>query len=139
MHRHGFHHVFREGQRPVIDLGAQAFHTQQHRQPIRFGFADVGHKSRVVQANQRRAGFDDLPFANEQLGHDPAFEVLDLLQLGRGNRLAVATGDLVDHRKIGPYQHEHEEADDAPDGQSHHARGVFDQRLLDLGQGLPIE
>ena len=137
--RHGFEHVFREIQRAVIDLGAQTLDAQQHRQPISLGFADVGSKSRVVQANQRCASLDDLAFLDEQFGDDPALEVLDFLDLRRRNRLAVALGHFVDHSEMRPQHQEHEEADDRPDGQAHDARGVLDQRLVDLRQRLALQ
>ncbi|MNZ61467.1 hypothetical protein D3C78_795650 [compost metagenome] len=139
LHWHGFHHVIRERQRAVVDFRAQTLHAQQHGQAVGFGFADVGHKSRVVQANQRRAGLDDLPFAHEEFGDDAPFKILYFLQLGRWDRLAVAFGDLIDHRKIGPQQQEQEKTDNGPDGQSHHPWGVFDQRFVDLGQGLAVQ
>jgi len=137
--RHGFKHVLREVQRTVIDLGAQALDAQQHRQAISFGFADVGSKSRVVQANQRCAGLDDLTFLDEHFRDDPALQVLDFLDLRRRNRLAVALGHFVDHGEVGPQQQEQEEADDCPDGQAHDARGVLDQRLVDLRQRLALQ
>ncbi|MNV19820.1 hypothetical protein D3C71_1107010 [compost metagenome] len=137
--RHGLEHILGEVQRAIFDLGAQALDPQQHRQPIGLGFTDVRSKSRVVQANQRCAGFDNLTFLDEQLGNDTAFKVLDLLDLRRWNRLAVALGHLVDHREVGPEHQEHKERDDRPDRQPHHAGRILDQRLVDLRQRLPLK
>ncbi|MCY1416004.1 hypothetical protein D9M71_315050 [compost metagenome] len=137
--RHGLEHILGEVQRTLFDLGAQALDPQQHRQPIGLGFTDVRSKSRVVQANQRCAGFDNLTFLDEQLGNDTAFKVLDLLDLRRWNRLAVALGHLVDHREVGPEHQEHKERDDRPDRQPHHAGRILDQRLVDLRQRLPLK
>ncbi|MCY1364965.1 hypothetical protein D9M69_517930 [compost metagenome] len=133
---HELAHLFRYLQGAVLDLGAQPLDAQQHGGAVGLGLADVGLEAGRVQAQQRVAYFHHLPFADEQFGNYAALEVLHLLQLGRGDGLAIATGDLVDLGEMGPDQHEQGEADERPDGQAHHARRILDQRLVDLGQGL---
>lgn len=137
--RHSLEHIGWKIQRTVIHFGAQALNPQQHRQAICLGFADIGSEPRVVQANQRRAGLDDLPFLDVQLGDDTALKVLDFLDLGRWNRLAVALGHFVDDREVGPEHQEHEEANDRPNGQPHHTRRIFDQRFVHFRQRLALQ
>ncbi|MNH16096.1 hypothetical protein D3C79_757260 [compost metagenome] len=134
--RRGLADFFVDLQRPVFDLGAQALDTQGHGQAISLGLTDVGNEPGIVQAQQRVAHFDDLALFGVDLRNDAAFQVLDLLQFRRGDRLAFATGDFVDNGEIGPEAKEQEEADHPPDGQAHDARRIFDQRLVDLGQRL---
>ncbi|MNF90767.1 hypothetical protein D3C84_733460 [compost metagenome] len=131
--------LFVDLQRTVFDLGTQALYTQGHGQAIRFGLADVGYETGIVQTQQRVARFDDLAFFGKDLRNDAAFQVLDFLQLGRRNRLALTTGDFVDDREVGPYSKEQEERDDAPDGHAHDTRRILDEGLVDLGQWLAAE
>ena len=74
-----------------------------------------------------------------QLGDNTAFQVLDFLQFGRRNRLAVATGHFVDLGETGPHHQEYKERDDRPDGQADDPWRIFDQRLVDLGQRLALQ
>ena len=82
---------------------------------------------------------NDLAFLDVQLSDNTAFQVLDFLQFGRRNRLAVATGHFVDLGETGPHHQEYKERDDRPDGQADHPRRIFDQRLVDLGQRLALQ
>lgn len=131
--------LFADGQLAALHLGAQALDAQGHGDAVGIGFADVGLEARGIQAQQRVADFDHLAFVDEHLGDDAAFEVGDLLQLGRGDRLAIATGDFVDLGEMRPEAEEQGEADQRPDGQAHHAGGVLDQCLADFRQGLAGE
>ena len=137
--RRGLEHLVRDVQRAVIHLGAQTLDTQLHGQAQGFGFPGVGDKPRVVETNQRRASLYDLAFLDVQLGDDAAFKVLDFLQLGRRNRLAVATGHFVDLGETGPHHQKYKERDDCPDGQADDPWRIFDQRLVDLGQRLALQ
>ena len=134
--RRGLAQLAVDVQRAILDLGTQALDPQCQANTVSLGFADVGDETGVIQPQQRRAGFHHLAFVDVDLGDDPAFQVLDLLQLGRRNGLAVAPGDFVQHGEIGPQHHEQEETDNAPDGQPHDARCILHQGLVDLGQRL---
>lgn len=126
-------------QRGVPYLGTQALDPQGHGQAIGLGFADVGGETGFIQAQQWLANFDDLPFLGEDFGDDTAFQVLDLLHLGRRNGLAFTASDFVDGGNAGPHDQEHEEQDYAPDGQTHNTRSIFDQGLVNLWQRLAAQ
>ena len=67
---------------PVFNFRRQALNFCPQAEFIRFCFADVRGKARIIQMQQRRSGVNNLPFVHIQFGDDPTFQVLDLLQFG---------------------------------------------------------
>ncbi|MNQ14073.1 hypothetical protein D3C85_270120 [compost metagenome] len=94
--------LLRQLQRPAFTLGTQALDTGLQGEAVGFAFAHVGDEAGVVEAQQPVALVDDLPFADEDLRDNAALQVLDGLHLARGNRLAFAGGDFIEHGEVGP-------------------------------------
>lgn len=92
----------------------------------------------VVDAQQYLSGVDDVPLPNQQLGKNAALEILDHLDLVRGDHFPRAPGDLVDRRVGGPDYCRHEEGDGGQQDQAAARRRALDERGAGAGHEFEI-